>query len=75
LTFAPEGLADGTAVTISGFTNATVAAALNGNVFYVKRNDAAGYIGYDLYTDSGLTTAVNLGVANINAGPGILPIY
>jgi hypothetical protein len=69
--FALEGLADGTAVTISGFTNATVAAALNGNVFYVKRNDAAGYIGYDLYTDSGLTTAVNLGVGNINAGPGV----
>jgi hypothetical protein len=70
-TFAPEGMTDGTAVTISGFTNATVAAALNGNVFYVKRNDSAGYIGYDLYTDSGLTTAVNLGVSNVNAGPGV----
>jgi cytoskeletal protein CcmA (bactofilin family) len=70
-TFAPEGLVDGTAVTISGFTNATVAGALNGNVFYVKRNDTAGYIGYDLYTDSGLTTGVNLGVTNVNAGPGI----
>jgi hypothetical protein len=69
--FAPEGLVDGTAVTISGFTNATVAGALNGNVFYVKRNDTAGYIGFDLYTDSGLTTPVNLGVANVNAGPGV----
>jgi len=69
-TFAPQGLVDGTAVTIRNFTNATVAGALNGNVFYVKRNDSGGYIGYELYTDSGLTTGVNLGVTNVNAGPG-----
>jgi hypothetical protein len=69
-TFAPDGLVDGTAVTINNFTNATIAAALNGNVFYVKRNDAAGYVGFDLYYDSGLTSAVNLGVGNVQGGPG-----
>jgi hypothetical protein len=69
-TFAPQGLVDGTAVIIRNFTNATLAGALNGNVFYVKRNDSAGYVGFDLYTDSGLTTPVNLGVGNVNGGAG-----
>ncbi len=69
-TFTPDGLADGTAVTIAGFTNSTVAGALNGNVFYVKGIIASGVRYYELYTDSGLTTGVNLGVTNINAGPG-----
>ena len=69
-TFTPDGLADGTAVTIAGFTNSTVAGALNGNVFYVKGITASGVRYYELYTDSGLTTGVNLGVTNINAGPG-----
>ena len=69
---APQGLVDGTAVTIRNFTNTTVAGALNGNVFFVKRNDSGGIIAYELYTDSGLTTGVNLSVANVNAGGGTI---
>jgi hypothetical protein len=70
--FAAEGLANATPVTISGFTNATVAGALNGNVFFVRGPFINGsFREYELYTDSGLTTGVNLGVTNVNAGPGI----
>jgi hypothetical protein len=60
----------GTPVTINGFTDATVAGALNGNVFYVSSIVSAGIQNYRLYSDSGLTTPVNLSVSNINAGPG-----
>jgi hypothetical protein len=70
-TLAPDGLANATPVTISGFTNTTVAGALNGNVFYVKGPFITGsFSDYEIYTDSGLTTGVNLGVTNISAGPG-----
>jgi hypothetical protein len=70
-TFAPDGLVNGTAVTITGFTNATVAAALNGNVFYVKGPFTSGsFRDYELYYDSGLTSGVNLAVGNTSAGQG-----
>jgi len=69
--FTPNGLVDGTAVTINNFVNTTVAAALNGNVFYVKANTSGGLTNsYELYYDSGLTSGVNLGVSNVTAGPG-----
>lgn len=71
----PENLSDGIAVTFSGFTDATVAGALNGNVFYLKgRNTGGGGATqlYQIYSDAALTTPVNLGVGNINAGPGVV---
>jgi hypothetical protein len=68
-TFAPQGLVDGTAVTIRNFV-AGAATGLNNNVYYVKRNDSGGYIGFDLYYDSGLTSGVNIGTTNQSAGAG-----
>ena len=64
-----EGYTDGQPVTISGFTNATVAGALNGNVFYLRQLPF-NPVRYVIYSDPGLNTGVNLGVTNINAGPG-----
>ena len=68
--FAPQGLVDGTAVTINNFAIAP-ATTLNGNVFYVKGPFVSGsFRDYELYYDSGLTSGVNLGTTNVTAGPG-----
>jgi hypothetical protein len=68
--FAPQGLVDGTAVTINNFVVAP-ATTLNGNVFYVKGPFVSGsFRDYELYYDSGLTSGVNLGTTNISAGQG-----
>ncbi len=68
--FAPDGLVDGTAVTINNFVVAP-AITLNGNVFYVKGPFVSGsFRDYELYYDSGLTSGVNVGTTNVQAGAG-----
>jgi hypothetical protein len=69
-----DGYFDGQPVTINGFTDATLAGALNGNVFYLRMRPALPGT-YDVYSDATLTTAVNLAVGNLtgtSAGPGTI---
>ena len=69
-----DGYFDGQPVTINGFTDATLAGALNGNVFYLRMRPAAPGT-YDIYSNPSLTTAVNLAVGNLtgtSAGPGTI---